>query len=77
MNDANLRFKRASDAWDKVHCIEGEKSEDWKDKYASYVESLPATILSCELGQAAASLLSAAAKNENSGHDLIWFYIKI
>lgn len=62
-----LDLRRASDAWSKVHRIETEQTdEEWKDKYASYVVSLPATILTCGLGQAAATLLSAEAKTSDA-----------
>jgi CRISPR-associated protein Cmr5 len=65
-----LDLKRASDTWGKVHRIMVEqKDEDWKDKYASYVENLPATVLTCGLGQAAAILLSAAAKTSDALND--------
>ncbi len=61
-----LDLDRAAAAWKIVHEIKEDPSydEDWMDRYASYVESLPVTILSCGLGQAAATLLSAAKKSE-------------
>jgi len=43
---------------------DGKLSEDWKDKYAGYVETLPATIVNCGLGQAAATLLAASKKKD-------------
>lgn len=63
-----LNQKRAADSLQKVDRIlkDHTLSEDWKDKYAAYAESLPATILNCGLGQAAASLLAAAKKNEEN-----------
>lgn len=65
-----LDLKRASDAWSKIQKIEKEqRDEDWKDKYAAYAVTLPVTILNCGLGQAAATLLSAAAKSNNSKSD--------
>jgi CRISPR-associated protein Cmr5 len=56
---------RASHALQRIKAI-SNRDADWKDKYASYVESLPATILNCGLGQAAASLLAAAKKTESA-----------
>jgi len=65
-----LDLRRASDAWSRVSKIQiDQKDDDWKDKYASYVESIPVTILTCGLGQAAATLLSAAAKAGDSKRD--------
>lgn len=65
-----LDMKRASNAWDTVQRIHvGQPDGDWKDRYASYVESLPAAILTCGLGQAAATLLSAAAKTSDAISD--------
>jgi CRISPR/Cas system CMR-associated protein Cmr5 small subunit len=54
-----LDLERAADAWTKVNKILENKDYDidWKDKYAAYAESLPATILNCGLGQACATLL--------------------
>lgn len=59
-----LDMKRAADALKKVEEINQKHDADWKDKYASYVESLPATIINCGLGQAAATLLAAAKRGE-------------
>lgn len=55
-----LAQKRAADAWQKTRELLQPKNEDFNDKYASYTASLPATIQMCGLGQAAATLLSAA-----------------
>lgn len=41
---------------------------DWNDKYASYVKGFPATILMNGLGQAAVSLLAAAAGDKKDPH---------
>jgi len=64
--DRTLDLARAKDSLEKVTKIfkDPTLSEDWKDKYAGYVESLPATILNCGLGQAAAALLAAAKKKD-------------
>jgi CRISPR-associated protein Cmr5 len=61
-------LKRATHAWQKVNAILGDekRSKEWRDKYASYASSLPATILNCGLGQAAATLLAASKKADNT-----------
>jgi CRISPR-associated protein Cmr5 len=62
-----LDLERAADAWTKVNKILENKDYDidWKDKYAAYAESLPATILNCGLGQACATLLAASKKRDD------------
>ncbi|MZP42036.1 type III-B CRISPR module-associated protein Cmr5 [Heliobacterium gestii] len=54
--------RMAVDAFKKVKNLEESSSEnkDTKDKYASYATSLPVTIITNGLGQAAATLLAAA-----------------
>jgi len=63
-----LDLPRAKDSLEKVESILGNQAfgEEWRDKYAGYVESLPATILNCGLGQATATLLAAAKKSDGS-----------
>ena len=61
-----LEQKRAKDALDKVKGllqeVENNKEKvDANDKYASYVKSLPATILMNGLGQAVATMLAASS----------------
>ncbi len=55
-----LAQKRAAHAWQKTQQLIDDGNEDFNDQYASYTASLPATIQMCGLGQAAATLLSAA-----------------
>lgn len=66
-----LEQRRAADSLRKIDSIITIESrdEEWKDKYASYVESLPAAILNCGLGQAAATLLAASKKQNNQFGD--------
>jgi len=67
-----LDLDRAKDSMGKVTEIldDGKLNEEWKDQYAGYVESLPAAIVNCGLGQAAATLLAAAKKKDgNSAKD--------
>ncbi|NLK53019.1 MAG: type III-B CRISPR module-associated protein Cmr5 [Syntrophomonadaceae bacterium] len=68
-----LDQKRANNAWEVVKELEikaestpGQK--DWNDLYTSYVSGLPAAIISCGIGQAAASLLSAAKGARDKPH---------
>lgn len=61
-----LEQARAKDALDKVKMLlrqaENDKAKaESNDKYASYVKSLPATILMNGLGQAAATLMASTA----------------
>lgn len=66
MVNKTLEQERAEDALKKVKALleqartDSEKV-DYNDKYASYVKSLPATILMNGLGQAAATLLASKA----------------
>lgn len=67
-----LEQVRAADALAKVKILMGQavnnsEKADQNDKYASYVKSLPATILMNGLGQAAAFLL---AKRDDAHHIL-------
>ncbi|NMB13577.1 MAG: type III-B CRISPR module-associated protein Cmr5 [Firmicutes bacterium] len=68
-----LDQKRANNAWEVVKELEAKaesapSQKDWNDLYASYVTGLPATIISCGIGQAAASLLSAAKGAQDKPH---------
>lgn len=56
MSELTLGQQRARHALDCIKGIQGQRY----GKYQSYVKSLPATILNCGLGQAAAMLLSSA-----------------
>lgn len=77
-----LEQKRAADSLakiDRIMTIES-RGEEWKDKYASYVESLPAAILNCGLGQAAATLLAASKKQnkrfEDDPHYVLYMHVQ-
>lgn len=66
MVNKTLEQERAADALKKVKTLlkqaETDKTKaDSNDKYASYVKSLPATILMNGLGQAAATLMASNA----------------
>jgi CRISPR type III-B/RAMP module-associated protein Cmr5 len=51
-----LDQKRAADACRKVEQVRESHNADWQNNYVSYVKSLPAAILNCGLGQAAATI---------------------
>lgn len=71
---------RAADAWQKVKALYEARGNDgqadWNDKFASYAESLPATILMCGLGQAAATLLAAAGGKREDPHYKLYEYLE-
>jgi len=69
-----LEQMRAADALEKVNGLRSE-GEEWKDKYASYAAGLPAAILMNGLGQAAATLRSAA-KDEEDPHYVLFNHLK-
>lgn len=78
-----LDQERAADAWTKVNEILENKNydTDWKEKYAAYAESLPATILNCGLGQACATLLAASKKRndktvEDDAHHVLYEHLQ-
>ncbi|MGI6365389.1 MAG: type III-B CRISPR module-associated protein Cmr5 [Bacillota bacterium] len=54
--------------------IDSHKSKDasWQERYSSYVKSLPATILTCGVGQAMASLLAKAGDDLSSPHGQLY-----
>lgn len=58
-----IEQERAADALDKVIKLESANQQDFNEKYVSYVESLPATILMNGFGQALATLQAAARSN--------------
>lgn len=67
-----LEQMRAADTFNKVMQLLEQRNADWNDKYASYVQSLPATILMNGLGQAAATLLASAGRNEEDPHKVLY-----
>lgn len=70
-----LEQKRAGDAYQKVQQLTG-KPEDWQKIYASYAKGLPATILANGLGQASATLLSAAKGDRNDAHMVLYMHLQ-
>lgn len=77
MVNKTLEQERAKDALNKVKALlkqaEADKAKaDSNDKYASYVKSLPATILMNGLGQAAATLMASTA----SEHKLLYRHLQ-
>ncbi|WP_053959478.1 type III-B CRISPR module-associated protein Cmr5 [Sulfobacillus thermosulfidooxidans] len=50
--------------------------EAWQGRYKSYVKGLPASILSNGLGQALATLLSAAKGTTNDAHYVLYQHIE-
>ena len=63
--------ERAGYALSRVNDYSG-KDSDWKEKYASYVKSLPATILMCGLGQGMAFLLAKSGKDKGEPHGRLY-----
>lgn len=59
--------RRAEDSMKKVEQIQQKLEEKDQDRYADYVERLPAAILANGLGQAAAQLLAAAKREKSDG----------
>lgn len=73
MNRRSLEQRRAGDALDKIRLVE---TQDTNAKlYASYVKALPATILQLGLGQAMATLLSAAKGNKQDAHYILYDHV--
>lgn len=75
-----LDQERAKNAWQVVRKLEKlaeeqPRQKDRNDLYASYVSGLPATIISCGIGQTAASLL-AAAKGTDSPHRMLYQHME-
>jgi len=71
MSEQTLAQRRAADALKKIQALEGK---DY-GKYVSYIKSLPATILMNGLGQAAATLLSAAKGEKKDPHRLLYDHL--
>lgn len=67
-----LEQTRARHALDKMRGIQRDYPEEVQQKFVSYVESLPATILANGLGQAAATLLAQAKGDERDAHYLLY-----
>lgn len=68
--------KRAADAFKKVNELTSRYNDEWQAKYASYVKSLPATILMNGLGQAAATLLARAKGNKEDPHYVLYAHLE-
>ncbi|AIS53491.1 CRISPR subtype III-B-associated RAMP protein Cmr5 [Thermoanaerobacter kivui] len=69
---AQERAKHALNEIRKINNDNGRYSSDNKNKYASYVESLPATILANGLGQAMATLLAQAKGDKEDLHYVLY-----
>ncbi|WP_152947873.1 type III-B CRISPR module-associated protein Cmr5 [Desulfofundulus thermobenzoicus] len=69
---------RAADALGKIRAVQETFAgdEEKADKFASYVESLPATILTNGLGQAAATLLAQAKGVQSDPHYKIYRFLE-
>lgn len=74
-NKQTWDHQRAIHAWSKVKEMKKFKPEVGDD-YASYVASLPASILMNGLGQALAQLKVAAKQQENEPHELLYQHIQ-
>ncbi|MBC7326080.1 MAG: type III-B CRISPR module-associated protein Cmr5 [Moorella sp. (in: Bacteria)] len=73
-----LEQERAAHALEKVRAVQKTFSGDGEkaDKFASYVESLPATILANGLGQAAATLLAQAKGVQSDPHYKLYCFLE-
>ncbi|RPF46999.1 CRISPR-associated Cmr5 family protein [Thermodesulfitimonas autotrophica] len=71
-----LEQKRAKHALDKVRNIKDNYRGEQQENFVSYVERLPATILTNGLGQAMAMLLAQAKNKEESAHYLLYNALK-
>ncbi len=71
-----LEQKRAQHALDKVRSFRRELSAEDRQKFVSYVESLPANIMANGLGQAMAMLLAQAKGAEDDPHCLVYKVIQ-
>lgn len=71
-----LEQKRAADAFAKIDQLLKQRDAGWNDKYASYTQSLPATILMNGLGQSAATLLASAKGNKDDAHWVLYHHLK-
>jgi len=67
-----LEMERAADALNKVYQIKERGDVKAQERYVSYVERLPAMILTNGLGQAMAYLLQAASREKTPEHR--WLY---
>ena len=70
-----LEQVRASNAYKAVHQLTNH-DKDWRKKYVSYAEGLPAGILANGLGQAAAALLAGAKGREDDAHKVLYLHLK-
>ena len=71
-----LEQERAADALSKVRLLRKEMDHDRADKFASYVERLPASILNNGLGQALATLLAQAKGESEDPHYRLYEFIQ-
>ncbi|KKM12002.1 CRISPR-associated protein Cmr5 [Clostridiales bacterium PH28_bin88] len=71
-----LQQLRAADALRRVKEMESQ-DDDQQEKYVSYVNGLPATILINGLGQAAATLLSAAKGIKSDPHYFLYRHLQL
>lgn len=67
-----LEQERAAYALAKVRDIREKLDAEKADKFASYVESLPANILSNGLGQTAATLLAQGKGRDGDPHRMLY-----
>jgi len=71
-----LDQERAAHALSKARLLKNENDPDRADKFASYVERLPATILNNGLGQALATLLAQAKGDHKDPHYRLYVFIQ-
>lgn len=71
-----LEQDRAAHALSKVRLLEKEMDHEKADKFASYVESLPASILNNGLGQSMATLLAQSKGAHKDPHYKLYAFIQ-
>jgi CRISPR-associated protein Cmr5 len=69
-----LDQRRAADALEKIRNLQA-RGENYYGHYVSYVSALPATIVMNGLGQALATLLSAAKGDPRDPHRILYDHI--
>lgn len=75
METRTLEQRRAAHALDRVKEVKGRTDIDF-EKYTSYLNGLPAAIISNGLGQAAATLLAKARGKTSEPHFVLYKHLE-
>ena len=68
----SIEQRRAKYCLKVVNAHKDRRDIDWQDSYATYTKSLPATVFSCGLGQAMASLLAKDGSRGQKPHGQLY-----